>query len=42
MLKVALDKDDLLGAVHVFDVIQLNQEGTRGGFRLATIHTHAE
>ena len=42
LLKVALDKDDPLGAVHVFDVIQLNQDGTRGGFRLATIHTPAE
>jgi hypothetical protein len=42
LLKVALDKDDPLGAVHVFDVIQLDQDGTRGGFRLATIHTPAE
>jgi hypothetical protein len=38
-LKVAFDKDDPLGAVHVFDVVQLNQDGTRGGFRLATINT---
>jgi hypothetical protein len=42
LLKVALDKDDPLGAVHVFDVVQLNKDGTRGGFRLATINTPAE
>lgn len=42
LLKVAFDKDDPLGAVHVFDVVQLNQDGTRGGFRLATINTPAE
>jgi hypothetical protein len=42
LMKVAFDKDDPLGTVHVFDVIQLNQDGTRGGFRLATIHTPAE
>jgi hypothetical protein len=41
-LKVALDKEEPLGAVHVFDVVQLNQDGTRGGFRLATINTPAE
>jgi hypothetical protein len=42
LMRVAFDKDDPLGTVHVFDVIQLNQDGTRGGFRLATIHTPAE
>lgn len=42
LVKVAFDRDDPLGAVHVFDVIQLNEDGTRGGFRLATIHTPAE
>jgi hypothetical protein len=42
LMKVAFDKDDALGTVHVFDVIQLNKDGTRGGFRLATIHTPAE
>jgi hypothetical protein len=42
LMKVAFDKDDPLGTVHVFDVIQLNQDGTRGGFRLATIQTPAE
>jgi hypothetical protein len=42
LLKVALDKDEPLGVVHVFDVVQLNQDGTRGGFRLATINTPAE
>ena len=41
-LKVALNKEEPLGAVHVFDVVQLNQDGTRGGFRLATINTPAE
>jgi hypothetical protein len=39
LLKVAFDKDDPLGAVHVFDVVQINEDGTQGGFRLATINT---
>ncbi len=38
LLKVAVDKDDPVGAIHVFDVVQANSDGTRGGFRLATIN----
>ncbi len=38
LLKVAVDKGDPVGAVHVFDVVQSNSDGTRGGFRLATIN----
>jgi hypothetical protein len=38
LLKVAFDKDDPVGAVHVFDVVQANSDGSRGGFRLATIN----
>ncbi len=38
LLKVAVDKDDAVGTVHVFDVVQANANGTRGGFRLATIN----
>lgn len=38
LLKVAVDKDDPVGAIHVFDVIQANSDGTRGGFRLVTIN----
>jgi hypothetical protein len=41
LLKVAVDKDDPIGAVHIFEVIQANTGGTQGGFRLATVHAPA-
>lgn len=40
VLTLELDKHEPAGTVHVFDVVQTNGDGKRGGFRLITISTH--
>ena len=37
LAEVALNKSEQVGTVHVFDVSQVNGDGTKGGLRLATI-----